>query len=197
MTFERTSNFDELIKYNCERMNTTSEESVQTIDDLIAALCENKPAEFPSILRNMNLAKEELRPYQSWSKKCYTRNCIFENDDFELILLCWEGNQKTQIHDHGGENCWVYFLDDEFEEEIYAVDDNENPVVLRKVKAKSGYISFMNDEMGVHRLKNCSDTRGMSLHLYAKPIDSCSIFDEDAEEFSIKEMSYDTTPDSN
>jgi cysteine dioxygenase len=50
----------------------------------------------------------------------------------------------------------------------------------------------MIDFMGFHRLENASSQRSMSLHLYAKPIRDCQIFDEDSKKFAPKKMVYDT-----
>ena len=63
--------------------------------------------------------KSAFEIFCSWSESTYTRNCIFENERFELILICWQSSQKTPIHDHGGEECWVKFIDGEFKETIY------------------------------------------------------------------------------
>lgn len=167
-------------------------QTIQTIDELVIALSEEDRSMYGALLRNMNLSTGELIPYQSWSKTCYARNCIAENECFELILICWEGQQMTPIHDHGGEECWVYFVEGDFEEIIYTIDENQNPVASRKMNVDPGHISYMMDFMGVHRLRNCSKDRAMSLHLYAKPIKSCHVFNEETSKFSRKEMSYHT-----
>ena len=165
---------------------------IQTLDELVTALIEGETTTFGALLRSMNLPKDEFEPYQSWSDSCYTRNCIVENESFELILICWEGKQITPIHNHGGEECWIYFIEGEFEEVVYKIDNNQNPVVDKKLNVGPGDTSYMIDFMGVHSLRNCSENRGMSIHLYAKPIRSCQVFDEEMSEFILKEMSYDT-----
>ena len=58
--------------------------------------------------------------------------------------------------------------------------------------SKPGDISYMIDFMGYHCLENLSDSRGMSLHLYAKPIRQCRLFDEDSRKFVRKDLVYDT-----
>ena len=50
----------------------------------------------------------------------------------------------------------------------------------------------MKDFMGFHSLENLSDKKSMSLHLYAKPIRACRIFDEESNTFVHKELEYDT-----
>ncbi len=167
-------------------------QTIESVDELVTALSEGERSTFGALLRNLNLSEDKLKPYQSWSNTCYTRNCIVENECFELILLCWKGEQCTPIHDHGGEECWVYFVKGDFEEIVYTIDENQKLIASTKRKARSGDLSYMIDFMGVHSLRHCSKERGMSLHLYAKPIRSCHVFDEETSDFISKKMSYHT-----
>ena len=48
------------------------------------------------------------------------------------------------------------------------------------------------DFMGYHKLENISGHRAMSLHLYAKPIKKCNVFDDSKKTFSKKTLSFDT-----
>ena len=70
---------------------------IQTVEELVLALSKEEKSKFGTLLRNMNLSADKFIPYQSWSKNCYTRNCIVENKLFELILICWEGQQATEL----------------------------------------------------------------------------------------------------
>ncbi|MFT4680165.1 MAG: cysteine dioxygenase [Flavobacteriales bacterium] len=164
----------------------------QSLDELVTALSEEDRASFGGIVRSMNLPISDFEPFCSWSGECYTRNCIVENERFELILLCWEEGQKTAIHDHGGEECWVKFIQGEFEETIYKLDEAGNLNKTKSTISETDDISYMIDFMGCHRLENQSGSRAMSLHLYAKPIRNCKIFDENSKEFVRKELSYST-----
>ena len=46
-------------------------------------------------------------PYISFSEAQYTRNLIFKNYLFELIALCWNAGQASNVHNHAGQNCWM------------------------------------------------------------------------------------------
>lgn len=174
--------------------NTPQE--IRTINELITALSEEERTTFSSILRSVNIPLSEFENYASWSDECYTRNCIINNEKFELILLCWEAGQITPVHDHGGEECWVKVIEGEFEETIYRMNDaNELTEIKSAVSQKNG-ITYMIDFMGFHSLKNISDQRSCSLHLYAKPIRSCNSYDDESGELVHRELSYDTVPES-
>jgi cysteine dioxygenase len=50
----------------------------------------------------------------------------------------------------------------------------------------------MKDFMGFHTLENIANKKSMSLHLYAKPIRKCRIFDVESQIFVDKKLGYDT-----
>ena len=167
---------------------------IHTLQELISALSKEDQSEYDSIIRSTDFSSNEFDEYCSWSNKCYTRNCITENDKFELILLCWNECQGTPIHDHGGEECWVKFIKGEFRETIYNKDENGKLKFVKSVISNPNDISYMIDFIGFHSLENLSNQKGMSLHLYAKPIRNCNVFDNDLKKFVNKEMSYSTIP---
>ncbi len=166
--------------------------SIQTLDESVTALSEGERTKYSHILRSMKLPSSAFESYCSWSVESYTRNCIVENEKFELILLCWEEGQITPIHNHGGEECWVRIIEGEFRETIYIENDCGGLNRVKSTISKSNDITYMIDFMGFHSLENLSKKRSMSLHLYAKPIRSCKIFDENSRKFVNKNLVYNT-----
>ena len=77
-------------------------------------------------------------------------------------------------------------------ETIYQKDDSGELKMIKSAISKSNEITYMIDFMGYHRLENLSNGRSMTLHLYAKPIHSCNILNEDSGKFVKKDMTYDT-----
>lgn len=172
---------------NSTENNHTTYES---LNELVTALCEEERTLFHDIIHSAEIPRSAFDYCHSWSSESYTRNCIFENEKFELILLCWEKGQQTPIHDHGGEECWVKVIQGEFKETIYNVNEAGELKTVKSTISKTGDITYMIDFMGFHRLENLSDTRSLSLHLYAKPISSCKIFDENSRKFVRKGLTY-------
>ena len=61
-----------------------------------------------SILLNTNLSTNELNRFLFWSnEKPYTRNCIINNDKFTAMILCWNPNSGSSIHDHPCDACFI------------------------------------------------------------------------------------------
>lgn len=162
---------------------------ISSLSQLIHQLRVASKSEYKSIGVELDIPLEEFIPFAHWSDEHYTRNCIIREQKFELILLCWEPGQKTPVHCHGGEECWVYIIDGMLHESIYQFD-SDNLTQDAKVELKVGRKSFMTDEKGYHSLENKTNSRAMSLHLYMKPIDECTIYDKQIEEFVPISMSY-------
>jgi cysteine dioxygenase len=168
-----------------------AQKTLETISELVQVLDEEERTKYTTILKTMKLPIAEFEKYATWSETCYTRNCIEENENFELILICWEKEQATAIHDHGGEECWVCFVEGDFREHIYTENEKGKLEVVKTTDAKPGDVTYMIDFMGYHNLENISKKRSMSLHLYAKPIKNCNVYDSKKNEFVRKELFYD------
>ncbi len=169
-----------------------TQKTLETLPGLILVLEDEERAKYTAILKSMKLPIAEFKKHATWSKTCYTRNCIFENENFELILICWEKEQVTAIHDHGGEECWVYFIEGDFREHVYTENENGKLDIVKTTEAMPGDVSYMIDFMGFHNLENRSNKRSLSLHLYAKPIKNCNVYDSKKNEFIRKELTYDS-----
>tara|TARA_B110000459_G_scaffold68534_1_gene76948 strand:- start:285 stop:818 length:534 start_codon:yes stop_codon:yes gene_type:complete len=166
---------------------------LQSLNDLISTLSEGERTTYNHIIHSLQLEPNAFEKYANWSKDCYTRNCIADTEKFELILICWCAGHQTSIHDHGGEECWVKVIEGEFKETLYKQDEMGILKLTKTKFSKKNDITYMKDFMGFHRLENSANKRSMSLHLYAKPIRSCNVFNEVSKTFVHKELDYDTT----
>lgn len=173
--------------------NENTPATLQSLDDLVTALSEEDSTKYNHIIHSIEFSSHAFENYSSWSDDCYTRNCIVDNAKFELILICWCEGHRTPIHDHGGEECWVKVIEGEFKETIYKKNDKGELATISSSFSKPNEVTYMKDFMGFHQLENVSNKRSMSLHLYAKPIRTCNVFDENLKTFVRKDLAYDTT----
>ena len=166
-------------------------EKIDTLEKLIGQLndCE-KRKDYIQLAHALALDEDELKEFAFWDKDTYTRNCIKRTEDYELLLLCWEKGQETPIHCHNGEECWVYLSSGKIYEKRYQKDENDQPYAVDELKMEDSGVSYMNDEMGYHKLRNLADGRSMTLHLYVQPIDQCSVYSEEEKKFIFKELDY-------
>lgn len=165
---------------------------ITSLDDLINNLKKTNPKEYPKLIKQIDIPCSDFDKYVTWNKEAYTRNCIFRNENFELLLLCWGKNQTTPIHDHGGEQCWVYQIKGDIEEIRYDENNEGDLEATNKKTLTPGKITYMDDSLGFHALENNNDDKALTLHIYMNPIDECEVYDSVSESFESKELIYDS-----
>lgn len=119
------------------------------------------------------------RPYVTFRDDTYSRNLIWRTPTFELLLLGWNRNQESPIHDHAGQDCWMAVLEGELEEVHYEDRGHAEPTALSPGRVKAfaaGGVAYISDDIALHLIRPKTGTRGVSLHLYARPIESCRTF---------------------
>ena len=114
---------------------------------------------FAETFRSVDL--EDCRKFISFNQDSYKRNIITTNQYFELVLICWEPNQSTDIHDHPEKGCLIQVLDGELTEERFYQDE----VTINNLSA--GPVYYMCNAYGMHRMANGGAEPAISLHLYA------------------------------
>ena len=130
-----------------------------------------------------------LNKYSHFSKTSYTRNMIYKNSDFEILLICWLRGQMAPIHGHEGEKCWFKIISGKLKIYNYKIE-SINPLKLKqleKIYAKAGYLDGPAD---IHSIKNNNEEPVTTLHVYAKPYDICDIYDLKTNQIQRKKMHY-------
>ena len=164
---------------------------INRLTELIESLSELPRKEYHSLVERLDLPIWEFEPYLFWSKDFYTRNCIVRTEDYELLVLCWEEGHKAPIHCHNGEECWFWVIDGEFRDVRQKSDPQSGaPVEEGEIIAKKGFQAHMGTDSEFHSLENIHSGRSMSLHLYAKPITKCRVFNSETQQMEWKELSY-------
>jgi cysteine dioxygenase len=166
--------------------------SITSIEQLITTLDDCDPSDYIKIANSMRIPLSQFNTYATWKEDGYARNCIERTDKYELVLLCWNEGDKTPIHGHDNQKCWVYQVDGSTSEIRYKEKPCGTLEECNKMDLSTGKLSFMVDDMGYHSLENNSKGRSMTLHLYISPIDKCKVFDDCDENFVLKSMKYDT-----
>ena len=97
----------------------------------------------------------------------YNRIELFRNDNFEILLLCWNENQETIIHNHPKNGCIYKVVQGELLEKKYKslVDEDEYTQSKYSNKDQSSYID---DLIGVHKIS--SNQKSVSIHIYSPPL---------------------------
>lgn len=134
------------------------------------------PARVARLLASYADAEDDWRRFVFFEPAAYTRNLVHRCSDYELLLLCWGEGQESPIHDHAGQSCWMAVLDGEIEEIQFRRQGDR--LTSRPAQGMSkGAVGFIEDDIGLHLIRPRSGRRGISLHLYADPIDRCAVYD--------------------
>ncbi|KAH7328113.1 RmlC-like cupin domain-containing protein [Stachybotrys elegans] len=119
------------------------------------------------------------------SSRGYTRNLVDEgNGKSNLLVLVWSPGKGSPIHDHGKAHCLMKILKGTLTETRYAFpeEDHNGPMeIIGEKNFHENQVTYMADELGLHRVSNKGSDFAVSLHLYTPPNvakKGCFIFDE-------------------
>lgn len=116
-------------------------------------------------LKNFKLQNYKIIDYQDkikFKNNTYTRNIIFSNKLFEIIIISWDKNSITNIHNHPTNGCLLTVLEGILSEKIYF---NNNTCKYNILLPDS--VSYLDDKIGQHLIYSPSNS--ISLHIYSPP----------------------------
>ena len=86
----------------------------------------------------------------AYTPEVYNRIKLFRNDQIEILLLCWEKNQGSPIHNHPQHGMVMKVLEGElFENRYKSLTDIEKPIA-QFVYKKGMKPTYINDKLFVH-----------------------------------------------
>jgi len=183
----------------------TTEPIIQTvpIEEFVNGLCSVPEQDFRvgsvyDYLKSHPVDEKSLERYLFFSKNHYTRNLIFKNELFELIAICWEVGQVSQIHNHHNQNCWMTIPMGKLRVQNFrVVDQNEGTWFCRleptnAVDIHQSIPAEVDPEEPVHQVLNLLDfnQRAVSLHIYSRPFDRCLVYSCETNEYREVPLHY-------
>ncbi len=84
----------------------------------------------------------DWKKYTKFCRKNYTRNLVFQNSKFEILIICWNKEQVSPIHDHPKNGCILKLLQGTLIEECYSIDDNNKLHIVSHNKINPNDISY-------------------------------------------------------
>jgi cysteine dioxygenase len=158
------------------------------------------------------IRRDDIERYKTWRTDRHTRNKIFRNDQIEVMLLCWPIGAVTPLHTHNGQLGWMTMLEGKLEVDNFrklSCDKPENEQVVgmdclagatkidmqqldTELATPGGPLNTVDKTQTIHRIKNLTDwnERAVSMHVYSRPIDSCVVFDMDAQRCFRRDLKY-------
>jgi len=161
--------------------------TIQEFASRLAAVPEDEftHAGILEFLRRHPVDPASLEPYLHFSSDRYTRNLIHRTSLFELLAICWESGQKSAIHNHRDQRCWMAT--------VYGKVQVLNFKLVRK-DPSTGFCELEPDtrfsidpdspqevdpDEPIHQVLNPASfgARAVTLHIYSRPFDTCEVYD--------------------
>ena len=161
---------------------------------------------------SVQISDASLSRYVMYDNSFYTRNLIYRDPLFEVMTICWEPDQRTAVHTHNGQLCWMITqrgnlavvdykwlgCDHPEYQNVVGIDcvagsERTNLEVIREVEASAGGPVVTADKLQtIHRLYNLSANteRSVTIHIYSRPIDSCVAFDMENHRCYRRQLGY-------
>ena len=145
-------------------------------------------------LRETLIKPDSLETYISFRPDRYTRNLVYKDETFELLVICWGIGQRAPIHGHEGEYCWARVEKGSLRITNYR-EISEEPLVLDRLhEPVNGERGYLDGPADIHEVENHASfgQAAVSLHVYSHPYSECDIYDLDKGEKRRIRLAYDT-----
>lgn len=137
-----------------------------------------------------------LAPYLYFSTQHYTRNLICHTDLFDLIAICWEPGQKSAIHNHTNQRCWMGIAYGRVQVQNFKLVNQDCATGSCDLAPTDHYIieagapAEVDPDEPIHLVVNASSfgSRAVTLHIYSKPFDECEIYDLKAGKYEVVKL---------
>ena len=161
--------------------------SIQKFAEGLAAIPENDftHQSVLDFIRKNRVERASLEPYTYFSLEHYTRNLIYRSTVFELLAICWEIGQKSAIHNHRDQSCWMAMAYGKVQVHNFKLIRKDPLTGFCELESSSQFLIDINSPQEVdprepiHQVLNLASfrSRAVTLHIYSKPYDSCEIYD--------------------
>jgi cysteine dioxygenase len=128
--------------------------------------------------------ERSLEPYLFFSSNHYTRNLIFKDERFELMAICWDIGQESQIHNHHNQSCWMAIPTGRLRVQNFRVLEQDVSAGYCKLEPTNSLDihrlvpAEVDPTEPVHQVLNLAEfnQRAVSLHVYSRPFDRCLVY---------------------
>ena len=146
-------------------------------------------------LRENPVAPASLDPYLWICPDHYTRNLILKTPLFELLAICWDVGQKSPIHNHRDQSCWMAVPYGQLQVHNFELVKKESSNRFCELRSSGQFVlnpenpAEVDPSEPIHQVLNLPqyNSRAISLHIYSLPFDSCEVYD-------LKTKTYEDVP---
>ena len=118
-------------------------------------------------IRSLNVKLSDIGDYVNFNhdiNKSYGRSVIYESNKVEIVLMSWNKEDYTSIHDHGYAQWGAVYSFGNIQNNCFKIENNTlkklNETILKK-----GEIAII-DNSSIHQMGNPYDKPTITLHVY-------------------------------
>ena len=150
-------------------------------------------------MRNNPVEPASLERYITWNSQHYTRNLVDHTEIYDLIAICWEPGQRSSVHNHQGQKCWMATPIGRLIGQNYRVISDceagccELEATVRFEMNAANPVA-VNPAEPVHEVVNPKEfgQRVVSLHIYSRPFDRCLVYSAETHTCGEVQLRYDS-----
>lgn len=111
---------------------------------------------------------QDWKEHENVNEEKYNRKTVYTDPEnrFDIHIITWNCNQKSSIHGHAPNGCVMKILSGKLKEVRYGKLGERN-ISIRSYIHKEKDISYIDDKIGYHFIKNNTDSVSVSLHIYS------------------------------
>lgn len=129
------------------------------------------------LMKLVNIEDQEIKKCINFSDENYTRNLFFKDNRFEILIMCWNTNQKSPIHDH----YQSFSVEKLFSGKIintnyhYVNPETDEIQETNSEDLNAGGVIFSSPGE-VHKIEPADNLPAVSIHLYSPPLKQMKCF---------------------
>jgi cysteine dioxygenase len=151
-------------------------------------------------LRRNPVDLDSLDPYLYFCTEHYTRNLIQKTPLYELLAICWDSGQKSPIHNHANQRCWMAIAYGRVQVQNFRMLRRDPANHYCELEPTTNFIidaerpAEVDPEEPIHSVANPGSfgSRAVTLHIYSRPFDTCEIYDFKARRFDVVRLTNTT-----
>lgn len=128
--------------------------------------------EIEDLLARIVITPDDYKDYMAWNEP-YGRVSVAKSEfnAAELLIMTWQKDQESPIHDHYTSACGIRVLKGVMTEELFAIERDDEVRRLSTQEWLEGNITSSEANRDIHRVSNKQKTTLVTIHIYSVPLD--------------------------
>ena len=143
---------------------------ISVLGDVISSKLHNGSLlhELAELVIEYNDGWEQYVSYPIKDGMKYKRQLVSRNKDVDVVVISWNPDQFSGLHDHPSNGCIMHVVQGQLQEDVYIKETDTVFTLSKSNKIEAGQTSYIQGESGIHNIIN-SSTESVSIHVYSPP----------------------------